>query len=329
MDPRSEVLLRQAELFNGTTLLAGLPADELLSKLPQATGWTWLASDWQMLSHHYQQRIHLATSAPASKFQTTVLFLSKSKELTEYLLQALAASTEQQGLLYLVGEKKAGIERAAKQLAHYGKTRKLDSARHCQLWQVQINEAISAPQLADFAQSYTVNNLTISSFAGVFSHGHLDKGSQLLIQHLDKIPAGKILDFGCGAGVIGALLKQRYPQSTVYLQDVDVFAIASSEQTLNNNNLQAITITGDGIAASPKGLTAIITNPPFHQGIQTNYQTTEQLLHYAIDHLVKGGELRLVANSFLKYQPLIEQTFGNCQILAESNGFKIYRACKV
>ncbi len=329
MDPRSEVLLRQAELFNGKTLLAGLPADELLSKLPQATGWTWLASDWQVLNHHYQQRIHLATTAPTTKFQTTVLFLPKSKELTEYLLQALAACTELQGLVYLVGEKKAGIERAAKQLAHYGKTRKLDSARHCQLWQVQINEPITVPKLQDFAQSYTVNDLTITSFAGVFSHGHLDVGSQLLIQHLDKIPTGKILDFGCGAGVIGALLKQRYPQSTVYLQDVDVFAIASTEQTLKNNNLEGTTITSDGIDASPKGLTAIITNPPFHQGIQTNYQTTEQLLHYAIDHLVKGGELRLVANSFLKYQPLIQQAFGNCQVMAENNGFKIYSAYKV
>ena len=30
MDPRSEVLLRQAELFQGSVLLAGLPADDLL-----------------------------------------------------------------------------------------------------------------------------------------------------------------------------------------------------------------------------------------------------------------------------------------------------------
>ena len=33
MDPRSEVLLRQAELFQGDLLLAGLPADDLLGQL--------------------------------------------------------------------------------------------------------------------------------------------------------------------------------------------------------------------------------------------------------------------------------------------------------
>ena len=43
MDPRSEVLLRQAELFQGSLLLAGLPADDLLGKLPNAHGWCWHA----------------------------------------------------------------------------------------------------------------------------------------------------------------------------------------------------------------------------------------------------------------------------------------------
>ena len=45
MDPRSEVLLRQAELFEGPLLLAGLPADDLLGQLPEAHGWSWHAGD--------------------------------------------------------------------------------------------------------------------------------------------------------------------------------------------------------------------------------------------------------------------------------------------
>jgi 16S rRNA (guanine1207-N2)-methyltransferase len=35
MDPRSEVLLRQAELFQGSLLMAGAPADDLLGRLPR------------------------------------------------------------------------------------------------------------------------------------------------------------------------------------------------------------------------------------------------------------------------------------------------------
>ena len=40
----------------------------------------------------------------------------------------------------------------------------------------------------------------------------------------------------------------------------------------------------------------------------------------------KGGELRLVANSFLKYPPLIEQHLGPCKTLIEADGFRIYSA---
>eukprot|EP01132_Coremiostelium_polycephalum_P023110 gene23110-27469_t len=96
MDPRSEVLLRQAELFQGDVLLVGLPADDLLGRLPNAHGWSWHAGD-------------------------------QSKDLTDYLLNAVAARLPGKEL-YLVGEKKGGIESAAKQLNPFGKPRKLDNA---------------------------------------------------------------------------------------------------------------------------------------------------------------------------------------------------------
>lgn len=328
MDPRSEVLLRQVNLFTGKVLLAGITHDGLLDLLPDSQAWVWLANDAQPLTAQYAERIHFSTMAPSEKFNAAVLYLPKSKELTNYLLQALVACLETNGVLYLVGEKKAGIERASKQLVSYGKAVKLDSARHCQLWRVQPNIPALPANLLSFAQTYSVQGLTITSLAGVFSHGRLDKGTELLLQHLDHLPIGKILDFGCGAGVIGCLLKKQYPKSQLYLQDVDAFAIASSELTLAQNNLAATTLLADGIDNAPLGLNAIITNPPFHQGVQTHYQTTEQLLLEASHHLLVGGELRLVANSFLKYQPLIHHSFGNCQVLAESNGFKIYSARK-
>ena len=104
--------------------------------------------------------------------------------------------------------------------------------------------------------------------------------------------------------------------------------MASSRLTLAANGLQAEVIAGDGIDAAPKALSAILSNPPFHQGVHTHYQATEHLLRQAAQHLQQGGQLRLVANSFLKYPPLIEQHLGPCQTLAEANGFRIYRASK-
>lgn len=331
MDPRSEVLLRQAELFSGPLLLAGLPADDLLSQLPQAQGWSWHAGEHSLLDKRFAGRCHFGISPPALDFAAALVFLPKSRELTDYLLNALAARLPGREL-FLVGEKRAGIERAAKQLAAFGQARKLDSARHCQLWQVRVTQAPAVPNLESLAQRYQLQlsdgPLTVISLPGVFSHGRLDIGSALLLEHLDGLPSGHLLDFGCGAGVLGAALKRRYPDSQVSLLDVDAFAVASSRLTLAANGLQAEVICGDGIDAAPVGLSAILSNPPFHQGVHTHYQATENLLRQATQHLRPKGELRLVANSFLKYPPLIEQHLGPCQSLTEAKGFRIYRAMK-
>jgi len=260
-----------------------------------------------------------------------VLVLPKSRELAAYLLNALASRLAGREL-YLVGEKRGGIEGAAKQLQAFGKPRKLDSARHCQLWQVTVDNAPEAKALESLAERFELElddgPLQVVSLPGVFSHGRLDRGTALLLKHLDNLPAGHVLDFGCGAGVLGATVKRRYPQSQVTLLDVDAFAVAASRLTLAANNLVGEVISGDGIDAAPGDLSLILSNPPFHTGVHTNYQASENLLKKSGQHLRKGGEMRLVANSFLRYQPLIEGALGNCQTCAEADGFRIYRATR-
>ncbi|MFS1289134.1 MAG: methyltransferase [Pseudomonas piscis] len=329
MDIRSEILLRQAELFQGQVLLAGLSADDLLGRLPAAQGWSWHAGDHTALQARFPDRCHFGVNAPDSAFDSAVLFLPKSKDLAHYLLNTLASRLAGREL-YLVGEKRAGVESTAKQLAAFGKPRKLDSARHCQLWQVTVSNAPEPVALESLAQEYLLplaeGPLKVVSLPGVFSHGRLDRGTALLLEHLDHLPAGHLLDFGCGAGVLGATVKRRYPQTRVTLLDVDAFAARSSRLTLAANGLEGEVLTGDGIDAAPMGLNCILTNPPFHTGVHTDYQATENLLRKSREHLEKGGELRVVANSFLRYQPLIEEHLGPCAIKAEGDGFRIYRA---
>lgn len=331
MDPRSEVLLRQAELFQGPLMLAGLPADGLLAQLPQAHGWAWNAADQAALEARFPGRSGFGTAVPDASFDAAVLFLPKSRELAAYLLNALASRLAGKRL-FLVGEKRGGIEGAARQLHAFGKPRKLDSARHCQLWQVDIETAPQPVALESLAQRYSLplqdGPLEVVTLPGVFSHGRLDRGTALLLEHLDGLPNGRLLDFGCGAGVLGAWLKRRYPQSEITLLDVDAFAVASSRLTLAANGLSGEVICGDGIDAAPGHLNAIISNPPFHTGVHTDYKASETLLRKANEHLQKGGEVRLVANSFLRYQPIIEAHFGPCEILAEGQGFRIYRASR-
>jgi len=310
-------------------LLAGLPADDLLGRLPNAHGWCWHAGDQAALEARFAGRSHFGVNIPDRPFDSAVVFLPKAKDLTDYLLNAIASRLPG-GDVFLVGEKRSGIEGAAKQLNPFGRPRKLDSARHCQLWQVTVADAPVAKPLESLAQHYQLDlaegPLKVVSLPGVFSHGRLDRGSALLLEHLDKLPSGHLLDFGCGAGVLGAAVKRRYPHNQVILLDVDAFATASSRLTLAANGLEGEVLTGDGIDAAPMGLSAILSNPPFHVGVHTDYQATENLLRKAAKHLKNGGELRLVANNFLRYQPLIEEHLGPCVTKAEGQGFRVYSA---
>ena len=263
-----------------------------------------------------------------------LIFVAKSKELLNYILHVVTSHLTLGQSVFVVGEKKAGVERAAKQLQQYGKTLKLDSARHCQLWQMIIEKTGQLKPLEHWIKSYSIqvgqDQLEITALPGVFSQNHLDVGTAVLLPYLNQVKSGKIADFGCGAGVISAYLAKLHPNQQIFALDVDAFALRSTELTFQRNglnlaqlHLQPVT----GFADAPKELDAIVSNPPFHQGIHTNYHASEELCQLAKSHLNSSGELWIVANRFLNYPPLIEQSFGQCTVKADQQGFKVLYAC--
>lgn len=332
MDAKSEVLLRQHDYFKGRVLLINAPTDDLIAELDssvEASVWTWNFNDFQYFQAQ-QNNVHFGAEFPEGEFDQAVIFVPKSKELLNYLLHNVAYQLKQGSSVFLVGEKKGGVERAAKQLQPYGKAIKLDSARHCQLWQVSLDCTVSKKSLADWAQHYTITtpkgDLHICALPGVFSQDHLDIGTAVLLPYLNQVTAGKIADFGCGAGVISAYLAKINPENRIFAMDVDAFALASTRMTFEHNQLlperleiKAVT----GIEDAPLFLHAIVSNPPFHQGIQTHYDASENLCKTARRHLKSGGELWIVANRFLNYPMLIEQNFGQCIIKTDQQGFKV------
>ena len=130
--------------------------------------------------------------------------------------------------------------------------------------------------------------------------------------------------------MISAYLAKLNPEQHIFALDVDAFALQSTKFTfeqnglnLENLNLEPVT----GFSDAPQDLDAIVSNPPFHQGIHTNYDASETLCRLAKSHLKSSGELWIVANRFLNYPPLIEQQFGQCEVKADQQGFKVLYAC--
>ena len=332
MDPRSEVVLRQHDYLQGRILLVNAPTDDLLSQLGSEISpsvWTWNYNEFQ----HFQAQqasVHFGVELPEGEFDQAIIFVPKAKELLNYVLHNLAARLKAGSSIFLVGEKKGGVERAAKQLQPYGKAVKLDSARHCQFWQVHLENTVTAKPLAEWAQRYTVptpqGELTICALPGVFSQNHLDVGTAVLLPYLSQVTAGKIADFGCGAGVISAYLAKLNPKNRIFALDVDAFALASTQMTFEQNQLEPEQIeikAVRGIEDAPLFLHAIVSNPPFHLGVHTDYTASETLCKESRRHLKSGGELWIVANRFLNYPTLIEQNYKRCTVKADQEGFKV------
>jgi 16S rRNA (guanine1207-N2)-methyltransferase len=166
--------------------------------------------------------------------------------------------------------------------------------------------------------------LAVISFPGVFSHGKLDGGTRLLLDSLEVPPGARVLDFGCGSGVIGAAAQILQPDSVVELVDSNAIALEASRRTMLVNNLVADIRPTDIFSGVEKIYTLILSNPPFHSGVQTDYRMVERFLAEAANHLDRGGRLRIVANRFLKYPPLIEKHVGKCKIVAEDRSYRVY-----
>lgn len=336
MDPRSEVVLRQQDALAGRVLLINAPADQLIDQLPDhidTTVWTWNYAE-QQYHEQAQHSSYFSVELPTQTFDQAIIFVPKSKQLLEYVLHQVVSHFSLGQQVFLVGEKKGGVERAAKQLQHYGKAFKIDSARHCQMWQMSLEHKVTAKPLSDWIKTYQINteelSLEICALPGVFSQDHLDIGTAVLLPYLKDVKSGTLADFGCGAGVISCYLAKLNDDNHIHALDVDAFALKSTALSFEHNQLDCTRLhlhAVAGIEDAPKQLDAVISNPPFHQGIHTNYAASENLCKTAKAHLKNQGELWIVANRFLNYTSIIEQQFGQVEIKTDQNGFKVIYAC--
>lgn len=262
-----------------------------------------------------------------------VLYLQKSRPFNTALLDQLCPMLTENGRILLVGENGEGIKSWRKHLQKWGDVNSIASGCHSGLLELLPDTIARQADKQEwpeerFAFDIAGTGVDVISLPGVFSHGRLDAGTSLLLETLSQENIrGQVLDFGCGAGVIGSWLASRHHRCRPTLLDVDAMALEASRRTLQANGIEGgKIIAGNGLQGLTGRYDWIISNPPFHEGVKTRFDVTEALLLQAKTHLARGGQLRIVANNFLRYQPLIEEAFGHCEILAQSCGFTIYGA---
>lgn len=289
----------------------------------------WLADETKSFSLNADSNTPLMpkiTNWPTAELN--VLFYPKAKERLLWWLFQIQQSLTQSQQLWVVGENDGGIKSLARRLKGMFDCEKIDTARHCALYSLTPNPGITTD---NFWSHYQHNELKISALPGVFSAKKLDTGTSVLLEHLPTLTSGDFLEMGCGSGVLAAELLTRYPECQIDTYDVDLLAFESTLATLKANNLDQranVYWAANASALPQKAYRNIITNPPFHKGIRTEYGPTETFFSQASERLMRGGKLVWVANDFLNYQNIIKAQFKSIKVVAQTKGFKVYEAIK-
>lgn len=342
-----QALLKNQHLLVGRVALLGVASAHLLPEpSPSGPAISGLAMSehagvFRALGHHEIWQACFGYGDPTltqNRYDSVVVFLPKARAELEMRLALALSLAADNARLILVGEKKEGIAGAIKQLkAIVPQASKVDSARHCQVWCADAVEPVPGFQVQDWLSWDTIEcagvPVDVAGLPGIFSQDGLDKGTRLLLETFSEQPigAGRILDFACGAGVIGAWVQawqasQKKAVASVDAVDVQSQAIICARETYQRNGTAGTISASDGLTGMEGLWPVIISNPPFHSGVKTDTSMTEQFLQDVKRHLQPGGELRLVANSFLPYEALIKRCIGRVERLRENGRFTVYRA---
>ena len=309
--PASEVLLRHSDDFEQSRILfAGDLQDDLPARLDTAASraHTQQFHHWQVLSRQMGDNARfslVATVDDVADCDTLIYYWPKNKPEAQFQLMNLLSLLPVGTDIFVVGENRSGVRSAEQMLADYAPLNKVDSARRCGLYfgRLEKQPVFDADK---FWGEYSVDGLTVKTLPGVFSRDGLD--------------------VGCGAGVLSVAFARHSPKIRLTLCDVSAPAVEASRATLAANCVEGEVFASNVFSEVKGRFDMIISNPPFHDGMQTSLDAAQTLIRGAVRHLNSGGELRIVANAFLPYPDVLDETFGFHEVIAQTGRFKVYRA---
>lgn len=164
---------------------------------------------------------------------------------------------------------------------------------------------------------------------GVFSKDRVDFGTNVLLNSLEfDSSSKKILDVGCGYGVIGISIAAHFKEKEVLMVDVNDRAIDLVNQNIYRNKCLNATCIKSSLYENVDGnFDMIISNPPIRAG--------KNIVHGVVidgyNHLNKGGSIWVVIQKKQGAPSMMnkmEEVFGNVEVVNKESGYFILKSIK-
>ncbi|MFA4887006.1 MAG: methyltransferase [Candidatus Nanoarchaeia archaeon] len=159
--------------------------------------------------------------------------------------------------------------------------------------------------------------------SGLFSFKKIDRGTRLLIDTCLLEKNWKVLDLGCGYGIIGVSLKLLEPSIDVTFSDINERALLLTNKNLRLHNLNGTLIQSNGFEKIKDTFNTILLNPPQTAGKKLCFQ----LIIDSKDHLEKKGTLQVVARHNKGGKELskkMQEIFGHVKEISKGSGYRVY-----
>lgn len=169
----------------------------------------------------------------------------------------------------------------------------------------------------------TINGICLKMHteSSLFSPNSLDSGTRTMLSQIEFQSGQKILDLGCGYGVIGIYAAHFSGAENVTMVDINPIAIELARKNAMYHNLGAIHIfQSDGFQnIKEREFDLILSNPPYH----VDFKVPKNFIESGFHHLKHGGRMVLVTKRYKWYKNKLQSVFGGVKVI-EKNGYYIF-----
>lgn len=169
------------------------------------------------------------------------------------------------------------------------------------------------------------NKLKFTTENTLFSPAGPDRGTLAMLKNISLGEEEKVLDLGCGYGLVGVSIAKVIGADRVAMADFDIKATETAAINARENGVAGISIFhGNALEEiEDRDYTLILSNPPYH----TDFSIPKQFIEDGFRHLAVGGRMVMVVKRLDWYKNKLTTIFGGVRVV-EEDGYYILTAQK-